>query len=361
MKAAASPERDALAAPGGRTLRMRDVAKLAGVSHQTVSRVLNNPEAVSEATTRRVLDVINTYGYRPSPVARALTTRRSGVTGVVDSGSRVLGQTYLLGSVERELRQAGYATHATVLEEETEDAVRDAFNQLIHRDVEGIVVMGSTIELTQVASRVSASIPVAIIDAVRTRKSGLIHVGVDSQDGAARATRHLIENGRRRVAHVSGPRRWTSAEGRIEGWRLALAQAGLVADALFEADWSPESGADAGRAIVAHGGIDAVFVGNDHMALGLMWALTEAGVRIPEDIAVIGFDNMPGSAVFTPPLSTMEQPFERLGAEAVKQILAALGSQQPQDVLLKARLVPRHSTVGRGPLPPHAADVATPS
>jgi len=323
---------------------MRDVAKLAGVSHQTVSRVVNNPSLVSPATRDRVLAAITALDFRPSPAARALSIRKSSTIGVVDSGSQVLGQANMLSSVERAARANGFFATVVVAGDETEDAVRDAFRQLVRSDVEGIVVMGNTDALTRAAEVAGASVPVAIVSGARTRHSQVIQVGVDSVAAGRLATRHLVEQGCTRIAHVSGPRHWNDAEGRIDGWRAALQDSGLVPAGLYEGDWLPESGYAAGCRIAEKGGVDGVFVGNDHMALGLLWALAERHVRVPDDIAVVGFDDLVGSAVFTPPLTTMRQPFEQIGEHAIAQLIAMIEGRGAQDVVLQASLVVRLSS-----------------
>jgi len=331
---------------GQRPWRMRDVAQMAGVSHQTVSRVLNNPDLVSSATTKKVLDVIQKLDYRPSPAARALTTRRSGVIGVIDSGSKVLGQTQLLSSVERAARAAGFATLVAVVEDQRVRGVREAFDQLTNHNVEGIVAMGNTIEISDAAERLSASVPVAIVHAAQDQEGSVIHVGVDSVAAGAKATAHLIDVGRTKIAHVSGKSNWVDAMGRMAGWRQALDEADLGPGLVLPGDWTPTSGYQAGKAIAKHGGIDGVFVANDEMALGLLWALTESGARVPDDIAVIGFDDMPGTEFYNPPLSTMAQPFAELGRNCIEQLLTMIGGGEAHDVLFPAELIVRKSTVG---------------
>jgi DNA-binding LacI/PurR family transcriptional regulator len=324
---------------------MRDVAKLAAVSHQTVSRVVNTPDLVRPATRERVFAAIAALDYRPLSAARALSTRRSSVIGVVDSGSQVLGQAHLLNSVERAARLSGFSTHVAIVEDEAEDAVRDAFRRLVHSDVEGIVVMGNTDTMVEAAEVAGASVPVAIVSAPRTRHSQVIHVGVDSVAAGSAATQHLIDQGCVRIAHVSGPRHWNDAEGRIEGWRVALEEHDLAPAGLYVGDWSPESGYEAGLRIIAKGATDGIFVGNDHMALGLLWAIHEHCIRAPQDIAVVGFDDLVGAAVFTPPLTTMRQPFEQIGEKCIAQLLTMIEGKGAHDVTLQASLVVRNSSL----------------
>jgi len=344
----APPGNDLKHRPEGRQWRMRDVAKLAGVSHQTVSRVVNTPDLVRPETRERVLAAIAALDYRPSSAARALSIRKSSTIGVVDSGSAVPGQAHMLSAVERAARGRGFATHVTTVNGEGEEAVRDALHQLVRDDVEGIVVMGNTAQLAHAAEVVGATVPVAMVSAPRARRSPVIHVGVDSVAAARTATRHLLDQGCTRVAHVPGPASWLDAEGRAEGWREALTAAGHVPSLVYPGDWSPESGYEAGRRIAAAGEVDGVFVGNDHMALGLLWALAEQGIRVPEDVAVVGFDDLVGAAVFTPPLTTMRQPFDAIGTESIAQLIAMIEGRGAHDVVLDAELVVRRSSLRNG-------------
>jgi DNA-binding LacI/PurR family transcriptional regulator len=248
--------------------KMRDVALLAGVSPQTVSRVLNSPELVSNETRSRVLRVIDEVGYRRNFAARALSSSRSRTIGVVDSGSTILGQARMLETVEEAARTAGYATSVAIVHRPSPAAIQQAFQNLIEMDVEGIVVMGNTAALVEAAALAASRVPLAMIASSQLTAPQVIQVAPAGSASARAATRHLLDQGCARIAHIAGPDGWVDAQAREEGWRTELESHGLPADAVFRGDWLPGSGYQAGLDIVEQGSIDGVFAANDHMALG---------------------------------------------------------------------------------------------
>jgi DNA-binding LacI/PurR family transcriptional regulator len=323
---------------------MRDVAKLAGVSHQTVSRFINAPETVRPEIQQRVQEAISALDYRPLSTARALSRRRSGTIGVVDSGSRIYGQAYMLEAVESAARTAGFATHVAVAGGTGSDDVASAFRQLTAKDVEGIVVMGNTGTVVEAAEKLSAAVPVAMVSSPHGADSTILQVGVDSVSGTATATTHLVDQGSQRIAHVAGPDGWLDAEARIRGWRQALRVAELEPADLYVGDWLPESGYRAGLAIADTGGVDGVVVANDHMALGLLRAFDECGIRVPHDIAVVGFDDLVIAEYTIPPLTTMRQPFDDMGSVCIDQLVRLIRGEPAHDTALPAELIVRRSS-----------------
>ena len=340
------------AAPQGAP-KMRDVAQLAGVSPQTVSRVLNAPHTVSAQTRARVLRVIDEVGYRRNSAARALSSSRSRTIGVVDSGSAVLGQVRMLETVEKAARAAGFATSVAIVHRPSTAAIQDAFQHLIQMDVEGIVVMGNTVALVEAATRVAPRVPLAMIASTQLTTTGIIQVASAGTVSARAATRHLLEQGCTRIAHITGPEGWLDAQAREEGWRTELALHGLPADAVFRGDWLPESGYRAGRDIVEQGSCDGVFAANDHMALGALAAFARGGLRVPHDIAVVGYDDLLGAEYFQPPLTTVRQEFDLMGERCIAQLTSAIAGQPAQNVEIPAELIIRDSSLRTA----HPADV----
>lgn len=327
-----------------RPIRMRDVAKVAGVSHQTVSRVLNTPDLVQQQTRDRVLEVIEMLNYRPHAAARALSVRRSGTIGVLDSGSQIHGQAIMLQTVETAARRHGYATSVAAVAEGTASVIKEAFQHLLDMGVEGIVIMGNTAQLASAAERVSSSVPVVMVTSSTPEHSTVLRVGVDSAGGARAVVRHLAARGRTRIRHIAGPHGWLDAQAREAGWRAELAHHGLPALDPVEGDWLPSAGYRAANELIARGDIDAIFAANDHMAMGALRAIFDAGLRVPDDIAVAGFDDLIGTGFLTPSLTTVHQPFEEVGEVCMANLLAAIAGETVNNVLLDAKLVIREST-----------------
>ena len=337
--------------------KMRDVAQLAGVSPQTVSRVLNSPELVSQETRSRVLQVIDEVGYRRNYAARALSSSRSRTIGVVDSGSTILGQARMLETVQEAARTAGYATSVAIVHRPSAAAIQKAFQDLIEMDVEGIVVMGNTVALVEAAARAASRVPLAMIASSQLTAPQIIQVAPAGTASARAATRHLLEQGCARIAHIAGPDGWVDAQAREEGWRTELESHGLPADAVFRGDWLPGSGYQAGLGIVEQGSIDGVFAANDHMALGALAAFARAGLEVPHDIAVVGYDDLLGAEYFQPPLTTVRQEFDLMGERCIAQLISAMAGRPAQDVEIPAELIVRDSSL-RSPAGGGAGDRA---
>ena len=314
-----------------------DVAAAAGVSHMTVSRVLNGHPSVRPATRERVRAAIETLGYRPNPAARTLAGRRSGIIGVVALESTLFGPSSTLYAVERAARVAGFSVSVTV----PDDHVPDAVDRLLRQGAEGIVVIAPLIGQTDA---LPADNPVVVVEG----GVGADHpvVAVDQTAAASAVTNHLLERGARTVAHVAGPDDWHEARARVEGWRLALAAAGATEAAVLRGDWSAASGYACGLELVRRREVEAVFVANDQMALGLLGAFHENRVRVPDDILVAGFDDIPEAAYFTPPLTTIRQNFTAVGQRAIELLIEALDDRRatPTFELVPAELVVRASS-----------------
>jgi len=318
-----------------------DVARLAGVSHQTVSRVLNDLPNVRPATRERVEKAIRQLRYVPSPAARALVTRRSRTIGLITTGVAEFGSSTTAVYFNEAARDERYAVIMASLLEVNASTLRQAAETLVRQNVEAIVLItsnGATLSLLQ-----SMDLGVPFL-AVVSRGSGLHRVSLDQYAGARRAVRHLIDLGHTEIRHLAGPLESMDALERVRGWRDALGESGLVAHEPMFGDWSADSGFAAGRRIAGEE-FTAVFCGNDQMALGMIHALTEAGRAVPRDVSVLGFDDIPEAAHFSPPLTTMHQDFAQLGRDALALILAVLADEAAPNPLLRVpELVVRAST-----------------
>lgn len=326
---------------------MTDVARLAGVSHQTVSRVINGAASIRPATRDRVLDAIEKLGYRPNTAARALVSGRSGMIGVIGSAGAFFGPTSIQRSVEETARAAGFFVSSVSIASVDRAELDGAMEHLMRVGVEGVVLVAGNREAVEVVRSRQSTLPVVVVEGDLSRTP--LTVGVDQAEGARLATNHLLDLGHREIAHVAGPTDWPEAAARVEGWRSALAAAGVRADIPLRGDWSPESGYAAGQALAARPEVTAVFVANDQMAIGVLRALHEAGRRVPEDVSVVGFDDVPESAYLVPPLTSIRQDFATVGHLAIEALRGAIAGAAPTSTdLIPPTLVVRAST---GPVP----------
>ncbi|MBN1961496.1 MAG: LacI family DNA-binding transcriptional regulator [Deltaproteobacteria bacterium] len=293
-----------------------DVAKLAGVSYQTVSRVINHSSQVRLETRERVLAAITKLDYHPSLAAQALVTGRSRTLGVVSFDTTLYGPASTLLGIEQAAHEAGYHVGIASLQAQTRESVALAILRLRSQGVDGIVVITPQKPAVTALQNLSIDIPIVAVEA--GPNDSVPVVAVDQFGGAFIATRYLLELGHHTVWHISGPSDWLEAEQRIDGWRQALTDAGAPIPRLWRGDWSPRSAYEIGQQLIQQPNVTAVFVSNDQMALGLLHLLYEANRHIPQDISIIGFDDIPEAAYFTPPLTTVRQNFTELGRRCLK-------------------------------------------
>jgi DNA-binding LacI/PurR family transcriptional regulator len=331
--------------------RLEDVAERAGVSHQTVSRVINNHPNVSASTRERVEAAVAELGYRRNTAARSLVTRRSHTIGVLASELSQYGPANTLLGVEQAARDAGYFVSIAAIREVSAEAISDAARHFMDQGVDGIVALVPHTGTLQALEKLNLDVPVVVVGSGGGgRFSGAM---VDQAMGARLAVGHLIEQGHQRIGHISGPQDWIDGAARAEGWRAALAEAGLADDLFVEGDWSAGSGYGIGQKLAVERAATAVFVGNDQMALGLLRAFGEAGVQVPQDVSVVGFDDQPEAAYFMPPLTTVRQDFEELGRRCVDLMLRLLeDSSATGTTVVDPQMVVRKSTA-----PPSGASV----
>lgn len=331
---------------------MNDVALRAGVSHQTVSRVLNDHPNVRPETRQRVLAAVSELGYRRNSAARALVTHRSATIGIVTSGSLELGPMTTLAILEQSARAAGYFVTVATASDPAPAQMAGVVESLMDQAVEGVVVIAPVDQVARAAQAVSAEVPVLLLAAVDQADFDIPVLGVDQSRGVRLLTDHLVGLGHRDLVHIAGPAEWFDARLRSGTWHRTLAQAGLQPRADETGDWSAASGYAAGRRLLPDLPT-AVFAANDQMALGVLHAFAEAGVQVPGQVSVVGFDNAVGSDHFVPPLTTVEQDFPELAHRAIEALVAiirgddsALGSIAPSLVLRASTGPPRTLPAG---------------
>ena len=304
--------------------RSVDVARLAGVSQKTVSRVLNDEPYVSADVRQRVLEAAETLGYRLNNAARALASGRTRSIGVVTLGTALYGPASLLMGIERAARDTGYALRVVNTLEGDPAGIAGAVQSLLEQGVDGIVI-SEPIDEGEVPVRVD--VPVLVIGAPAPFSSPrVVTAGVGADLLARAATEHLLDLGHLTVHHLAGPQRWYAARDRLVGWRAALAANGRDEPPIVVGDWSATSGYAAGRELAADLDVTAVFAANDDMAIGFMRALTEAGLRVPGDVSVVGYDDVPVAAYVTPPLTTVRQPFDAVAKQGLGLLVQAIES-----------------------------------
>jgi LacI family transcriptional regulator len=259
-----------------------------------------------------VLQAMRQLDYRPNALARGLATRRSRTIGVLSFDADLYGPSSTLLGIQRAAREEQYAISVVALsEQDTTGSVRRAVDMLAEQSVDGAIVIAPSNAAAHAVRDLPRGMPVVALEASFGKDMPV--VVVDQFAGAELATRHLLELGHRTVWHVAGPADWPEAVLRIDGWRAALAAAGVPAPPIVSGDWSARSGYAAGRRLVATPDLTAVFVANDQMALGVLHALHEAGIGVPERVSVVGFDDMPEAEFFLPALTTVRQDFDEVG------------------------------------------------
>ena len=302
--------------------RSADVARLAGVSRKTVSRVFNDEPYVSAAVRQRVLGAAETLGYRRNNAARTLASGRTRTIGVITLGTAGYGPASLLVSIERAVRDIGYALRVVSTLDADPAGIAGGVESLLEQGVDGIVISEP---IDEGGVSVVVDVPVLFLGAppaftaVRT-----LTAGTGSTLLARAATDHLLDLGHATVHHVAGPQRWYAARDRLQGWQTALEARGRNTPPVSYGDWSAASGYAAGQELARDSGVTAVFAAGDEMAIGLIRALLEAGRRVPEDVSVVGFDDMPVAGYVTPPLTTVRQPFEAAAREGLKLLVQAI-------------------------------------
>lgn len=323
---------------------LKDVAREAGVSYQTVSRVINDGPRVSIATRDRVLAAIAELGYRRNEAARALVTSRSRTIGVIADASPRYGPVSTLAAVESAARNAGYTALVATMSNPNAELLGDTFRHFKERDVEGIVVIAPRVSMAHVAEETSADIPVVMLAPGEASQPGITVFYEDQELGARLAVRHLVHLGHRDIAHLAGSQEWLDGRVRLHGWQAELSAHGLRPGAVGYGDWSGESAHRIGQRMAAEGLPTAIFIASDLMALGFLRAVYEAGASVPGDISVVGFDDNEFASQVHPPLTTVRQSFATVGTRCMEILLGLIEGRAADTTPATPQLVVRRST-----------------
>jgi len=308
----------------------------------TVSRVLNGHPNIRASTRERVMNAITEMSYTRSSIARALATNRTMRIGAIVDNPAQFGPNSILRAVEAAARESGYAVSAFSVGDGDERKIDAGVMELMTQGVDGLCVIAPRASSLDILRQHSTGLPTLV---VKEEPDAQMHTAsVDQRAGATAAVRHLISLGHRKILHVAGPPDWFDAKARTEAWRACLEEAGLALTEPVIGDWSSDSGYQFGQTLDI-GDATAVFVANDQMALGLMHGFAERGIRVPDDISVVGFDDLPDARHYLPPLTTVRQDFVRLGRLVIGELLAAIdGVETGPRELIAAELKLRAST-----------------
>jgi LacI family transcriptional regulator len=334
---------------------IKEVASVAGVSTQTVSRVINERPDVSPETRRRVQEVIKELSYQPSALARSLISQRSHTLGVVTAGLRYIGPSRTLSGITAAAEEAGYSVLLKELPSFDTEEITPIFQAFLSRRVDGIIwAVPEVGENRKWVNNPPADIDVPLVYLTMEPRNNLSIVSIDNYQGGRMAMSHLLERGYRRIGHISGPLDWWEARQRMAAWKDALTEAGLDAsdDHVVEGNWSSASGALAIEKLFdQYPEMDSIFVANDQMALSVMQFFAEKRIRIPEDVAIVGFDNIAESAFFSPALTTVQQDQHDVAKVAVAEVIKIIESGwqglalvDPRSIILPPTLVVRQSS-----------------
>ncbi|TDW48315.1 LacI family transcriptional regulator [Curtobacterium sp. PhB42] len=280
-----------------RSPSIRDVARIAGVSHQTVSRVLNNSDAIRDATRDKVLAAMEQLQYRPNRAARALVTSRTHTIGVLTARRAHYGPAVALQAIEDAAMLRGYSVTTANIAEATDTAVREGLGHLLDLDVEGIVVIAPQQRVFDLIEELGIRTPYVTMRASVGEDPTALWV--DQMEGARLATEHLLDLGHEYIRHIAGPQDWIEADARMQGFLRAMSD----------------------RELLRWRDCTAVFCSNDQMALGVMHAARSYGLDVPGDLSVVGYDDIPEAKHFWPPLTTVQVDFAELGRRCVDLLL----------------------------------------
>lgn len=326
---------------------LSDVAEAVGVSAQTVSRVLNNHPSVRPETRQKVLAAVQALGYEPNLAARLLASGSSGAVGILLTAGLSHGMASTFSAIARAVRERGDTFVLATAEGGDPESVRQALAHLHGHRVATIVVLAQRADVLTILSSQRHRGPVVAIISGQHEFSELATVSIDQALGARLATEHLLDQGRNRLLHVTGDLSWQDASERLAAYQAACAQAGVPGRWVGTDAWTGEAGAKVARRLLDSGLPDAVFAANDDIALGLCHELLAAGVRIPDDVAVVGFDDIPLARWATPSLSSVTQDFDALGRTALSLSDELMEGGAPRKVTLTPQLVIRDSSPGR--------------
>lgn len=326
---------------------IRDVAALAGVSHQTVSRVINREPSVRPETRSRVLKTIEELDYVPNPMARGLIANRTHCIGMVTTDVSDHSFAAAVAGAEKEARRLGYYLMVASVEEAAPADGGQYLRLLVERRTEGLILARAHGVAEQVAQAGETGMPTVTIG---PHVGDHMSVDIDNVAAAREAVAHLLAAGHRSIAMITGPADWHAVQNRIRGYRATCEEWGVVPrDDLVEHafDWSPMSGQAAAARLLARGeSFTALFAHSDLLALGAVRELRAHGLEVPRDVSVIGFDDIEVAAFTDPPLTTVRQPMEAVGALAASLVIGQIGERttpQKKTHLLPGTLIARES------------------
>ncbi len=326
---------------------LRDVAKLSGVSFQTVSRVINNSPDVSSKTRRKVLEAVEALGYHPNQAARSLKTGQSMILEVITFGVDTFVPRELMEAMGRAANARSYRIMFSEIGGDDLVEVQRLLQRLQSRTSDGAIIT-SPVENMALNKFMEAQLSVPIIQVRNRPGSELPSVIIDQSAGSRLAVQHLIDQGHRQIAEISGPLQWHEAALRHEAYLTTLALNRLTPAVVVEAaQWMPASGYEAAQKLIESGQpFSALVTGNDYLALGAILALTDHGLNIPEDVSIVGFDDTPEAAFFRPPLTTIKQDYEAMGQQSIQYLIDLIDNPETHlhQRVIPPRLVERRST-----------------
>ncbi|MBK7820008.1 MAG: LacI family DNA-binding transcriptional regulator [Tessaracoccus sp.] len=323
-----------------RRANLRDIAEASGVSIQTVSRVVRGLDVVAEPTRSRVMEAVARLGYRPNLAARSLSAHRTGQVHVIVTTPLYHGHATTFVSICQELDKLQFHAITTV---PPVGSVRDLDpDGLVPVSADGAIVIGGRMVPAPWVKGLAARVPMVMVGRLHELPESVPGVAVDHRAGAVEAVRHLVARGARRIAHVAGPLHWVDAHLRLAGYREVCAEAGIEPLVLEADSWDARAALSLAKDLPAD--VDAVFASNDQLALGCMTALQQRGLRVPEDVKVVGFDDISGADAFLPALTTVRQDFTRVGELAVASLSQILAGEPARLSTLTPSLVVRAST-----------------
>lgn len=342
-----------------KSVTLYDVADSAGVSYQTVSRVINQASHVSEKTRQKVEGAMKALNYVPNRVAQQLAGKLSQTLGLATTTLSLHAPSQIASAIKSRAGERQFDVMISMVGQSGAEAAITAVNSLLAQRVDGLIVnIPLEREHVEAVQATCGNVPVLFLDVSPTVAAN--HIVTDAESGARLGVEHLVALGHRHIALLAGPENSVSARLRLEGWRRSLAQHQLAPFALMRGDWSSLSGYQQ-VSLLLHGGTqpEAILVANDQMALGALRAINEAGLCVPQDISVIGFDDTEDSACFIPPLTTIRQDFRQLGEASVDGIIKLIHHQEKLTVLQPVSLVERKTTATPGGSAPlNAAQLA---
>jgi DNA-binding LacI/PurR family transcriptional regulator len=332
--------------PDSRPTTMSDVARLAQVSSMTVSRVATGRGQVNAATRERVERAMRQLRYTPNIAARALSSGRSGTIGVLTFDTSQYGPGAALLGIEHAAREKGYGVSIAAVAQLDAASMAGAMDTFAQRSTDGVIAIVPHLSAADALAETHPQLPVVTVQG--TGAAAIPAVAVDQRTGAFLATTHLLDLGHATVWHIAGPQDWYESRERERGWREALTSRAAPSPPMLQGDWSAASGHAAGlQLLAADRPPTAVFAANDQMALGVLHALHQRRLSAPDALSIVGFDDIPESAYFSPSLTTVRQDFSAMGRRGVDLLIGILTAEvapAPQVHLIEPELIVRSST-----------------